>query len=172
MFASLHVPACPIATRACDPRAIRSPSCSCLRPSRACTSDHLRAGLVERTERRRPMRPRPGCGVCRSCLSAPSNTAVDRDLRACVMDAFAGPDAVIVVDETGDLKKGVKSRTCTAAPAHLVNGRCQGGTYNCAQVQAEFKIRNIRLRVWQRPFGSAAGSVRSSLRRACVCEAR
>jgi len=35
--------------------------------------------------------------------------AVRDDLRGYVLDAFADPDAVLVVDETGDLKKGTQS---------------------------------------------------------------
>ena len=33
--------------------------------------------------------------------------AVRDDLRALVVDRFGDPDAVLIVDETGDLKKGV-----------------------------------------------------------------
>jgi SRSO17 transposase len=34
---------------------------------------------------------------------------IGEDLRAMVVDAFAEPDAILVVDETGDLKKGTKT---------------------------------------------------------------
>ena len=42
--------------------------------------------------------------------------AVRDDLRGYVVDAFGDPDAVLVVDETGDLKKGVATRSgCSAS---------------------------------------------------------
>ncbi|NYF58575.1 hypothetical protein HDA35_004406 [Micromonospora purpureochromogenes] len=34
------------------------------------------------------------------------------DLRAVIVDRFGDPDAVLVVDETGDLKKGVDTSEC------------------------------------------------------------
>ena len=37
------------------------------------------------------------------------------DLRDYVVDAFGDPDAVLVVDETGDLKKGVHRSGCSAS---------------------------------------------------------
>jgi SRSO17 transposase len=36
--------------------------------------------------------------------------AVRDDLRQVIVDRFGDPDAVLVVDETGDLKKGVEAR--------------------------------------------------------------
>ena len=46
--------------------------------------------------------------------------AVRDDLRDYVIDAFGDPDAILILDETGDVKKGMHSvgvqRQCTPAP--------------------------------------------------------
>ena len=39
--------------------------------------------------------------------------AVRDDVRQIVVDRLGDPDGVLVVDETGDLKKGVLQRNCT-----------------------------------------------------------
>jgi SRSO17 transposase len=43
--------------------------------------------------------------------------AVRDDLRACVVEHLADPEAVLVVDETGFVKKGTKSPACSASTA-------------------------------------------------------
>jgi SRSO17 transposase len=43
--------------------------------------------------------------------------AVRDDLRNYVIDAFGDPGAILVVDETGDVKKGVHSVGCNASTA-------------------------------------------------------
>jgi SRSO17 transposase len=48
--------------------------------------------------------------------------AVRDDVRGYVDDAFAEPDAVLVVDETGDLKKGEHSVGCNASTPALPGG--------------------------------------------------
>ena len=56
--------------------------------------------------------------------------AVRDDLRDYVMDAFADPDAVLVVDETGDLKKGDHSvavqRQYTGTAGRIKNAQGRG----------------------------------------------
>ena len=41
--------------------------------------------------------------------------AVRDDLRDYVIDAFGDPDAILVLDETGDVKKGVEPSGCSAS---------------------------------------------------------
>ena len=43
--------------------------------------------------------------------------AVRDDLRDYVIDAFGDPGAILVVDETGDVKKGVQRSGCSASTA-------------------------------------------------------
>jgi SRSO17 transposase len=65
-------------------------------------------------------RPPTGFSICLPGRSGTPN-AVRDDLREYVVEHFGDPDAVLVVDETGDVKKGVHSvgvqRQYTGPPA-------------------------------------------------------
>jgi hypothetical protein len=88
----------------------------------------LVSGLITRTVGRSPssaaIRTRTGCGTCFPAHRW-TPTRCD-DLRGYVIDAFGDDGAVLVVDETGDLKNGVHSVGCgvsTPAPGGSRTGR-------------------------------------------------
>lgn len=59
------------------------------------------------------MRPRTGCGTCCHGQSGDAD-AVRDDLRNYVVEHLGQARAVLVVDETGDLKKGSGTVGCSA----------------------------------------------------------